>query len=267
MKILKLLIIFIFGTLLFVFIVNISIFALINNTSFSTYSYDIKNPKPIGPITSNMIVADQFIPTQNYLSSIYIDFGTYLPINNAALKIYINDKLSTKNPIYEYDTNTLYIQDKAFAKIDINTINKSKEKLLYLIISAPDNTLTNNITVYAGDKINGNSLFINGKSVNQSLNLELGYQNPLTSSYNTLKLLKAQLDHLKPNFFQGHFFYFIIALFFIGLYILILSMTYILFKEDNMKNILIKIAIFSLILIILYMYISQPYVFLGNLPS
>ncbi|WZL73643.1 hypothetical protein QBE52_02595 [Clostridiaceae bacterium 35-E11] len=134
--------------------------------------------KPVGEIIGRFKVGQTFYSTQDNFSGVYIKFATYNRNNMEDIIFHLKEEPGSRNDIYTTTFNGMKIIDNEFFKIEIPTIEDSKNKNYYFELESPKSMEGNAITVWSTniDSYQGGSTHINRKPVEGDLSFKTFYK-------------------------------------------------------------------------------------------
>lgn len=159
-----------------------------------------------GEITSQLDIKQSFVAKSENLSGMNIFFSTFNRVNNGKTILRILDE--NKSIILRTVTlNNVEIQDNSYTKISFEPIKGTKDKVLFLSISASTSTeVGNGITVWKDfDKSENTKLSVNNETIEGTIVGDIIYENKM----NTFKRIIINLVILLLNFLTLRLFRFL----------------------------------------------------------
>lgn len=175
--------------------------------SFKVFDMDLRGipqytpdtpPLPLGEISGQQIIRQEFIAGKNSLSRIDIFFGDYRRKNTKDVFFSLYD--NENNLLYKEIFNASIVKDLGNKQFNVGWIHNSKDKRFYFEILSPESIDGNAITVFTTDSFNPKTkLFYNKNLLKNKQLLFLTYSSPKWINFDTLL---DRLSQYKPWFFK-----------------------------------------------------------------
>ncbi|MGE0085826.1 MAG: hypothetical protein AB7S75_15565 [Desulfococcaceae bacterium] len=165
---------------------NIIVSYFITDSSYYIDKYNIGERVPVGFITKDVTVAQEFIPESDHMTGIEVEFATYARKNDSNVFVKLID-MEKGSVIFEKKIYAKNMADNHYRMFKFRQIPDSKNKK-YLITVESDATTDNAVTIWKNNTEYKNvNLSIGKEKVNGSLNFRIHFV--LTDSLNTAPLL------------------------------------------------------------------------------
>jgi len=174
--------------ILLMIVFNIIIGYFIIDISYHVDKYNAGERTPVGTITKNLIIAQEFIPDYDRMSGIEIEFATYGRKNNSNVFVKLTD-MKKGRVIFEKKIYAGNMEDNRYRIFKFKEIPDSKNKK-YLITAESDATDDNAVTIWKNNTEYKNfNLYVGKDKVIGSLNFRIHFV--LTDRLNIIPLLLA----------------------------------------------------------------------------
>lgn len=132
----------------------------------------------VGEIDAETEIKQNFISTRNNLCGIAIQFGTYMRNNDSKVEIVIKEAITGRR-VHSVKLDAENIVDNEYRSIMFPPVQNSKNKE-YVVTISSNADKDNAVTLYMNaNDLSENSLFVNGKGVQGSLNFKTFYNDNL----------------------------------------------------------------------------------------
>ena len=139
-----------------------------------TERYILEESEPIGLITDDIKIKQEFVSDSDGMTAIEIQFATYARQNDSNVFVKLTDA-ETDSIIFEEKIYAKNIADNAYRKFDFEKIPDSKNRKYVLHIKS-DATIDNALTIWSGKgQFKNTTLFIGDKQVERTLNFTIHY--------------------------------------------------------------------------------------------